>query len=463
MLDAYILNPPIKRVVLRNFKSIGEKGVDIEFKPLTVFFGPQGSGKSNILEMLWRFSRVISDSRSHNINHLAYEEPRYDDFEEIVHKYIKERSVGMQVHISLSSNQRELVKNYVDKAILKSASIDVKSLHNIRKIGSVGWGFEYSLSTSEVYQSTYIDDEVVVKIGLLKTSESTYEHMILHPGQLKGSAAPSSTSSLGPEAFKLTVRYGSEAYKEVCDALTDLSCTIVQLIVNALGDQVEWLTPLRGDIRPHVEASGEPDSVGLRGENVIVVMSMMAGDSRYEWLWEKVREWASKFKLSKVLAGYEGASRLHSTFEDPDLGFSLKTAYAGFGAKQLLPVIVQLFWPKQKVILIEEPEISLHPESQAKLPELFYDAIKMGKQVVITTHSPILPIALSRMVKKARTEGINIKANDLIAVYEVDKDEEGTKVSRLQLNDIGYIKGWIKSFREIEEELTREWEETLPE
>jgi len=56
-----------------------------------------------------------------------------------------------------------------------------------------------------------------------------------------------------------------------------------------------------------------------------------------------------------------------------------------------------------------------------------------------------------------------VKNSNLIAVYEVNKDEDGTKVSRLPLDDVGYIKGWVKSFRGVEEELCRGWEETLPE
>ena len=40
----------ISRVVIKNFKSIGEPGVDLELKPLTLLVGPNGGGKSSILE-----------------------------------------------------------------------------------------------------------------------------------------------------------------------------------------------------------------------------------------------------------------------------------------------------------------------------------------------------------------------------------------------------------------------------
>jgi len=42
----------ISRVSIKNFKSIGEPGVDLELKPLTLLVGPNGGGKSSILEAI---------------------------------------------------------------------------------------------------------------------------------------------------------------------------------------------------------------------------------------------------------------------------------------------------------------------------------------------------------------------------------------------------------------------------
>ena len=42
----------LSRVKIQNFKSIGEPGVDLELKPLTFLVGPNGGGKSSILEAI---------------------------------------------------------------------------------------------------------------------------------------------------------------------------------------------------------------------------------------------------------------------------------------------------------------------------------------------------------------------------------------------------------------------------
>ncbi len=107
--------------------------------------------------------------------------------------------------------------------------------------------------------------------------------------------------------------------------------------------------------------------------------------------------------------------------------------------------------------MIEEPEISLHPESQVKLVEMFAEAIKDGKQIIITTHSSLLVLSLNRPIRKG------VLKRDDVAIYDVTKTSKGTQVTPLELTDKGYIKGWIPSFKKVEQELMREWVQSLPE
>jgi len=90
-------------------------------------------------------------------------------------------------------------------------------------------------------------------------------------------------------------------------------------------------------------------------------------------------------------------------------------------------------------------------------------AIKMGKQIIVTTHSTILPVALSRMVRKAKEEKLCKDPNELIAIYEITKNkDEGTRERRLLLNNRGYMKEYMSSFYKVEKELLDEWWESLP-
>ncbi len=57
--------------------------------------------------------------------------------------------------------------------------------------------------------------------------------------------------------------------------------------------------------------------------------------------------------------------------------------HAGHGSRQVLAMITQLFLSKPgSIIMIEEPELSLHPDVQLLLPEVFADAVREGRQIL---------------------------------------------------------------------------------
>jgi predicted ATPase len=76
-------------------------------------------------------------------------------------------------------------------------------------------------------------------------------------------------------------------------------------------------------------------------------------------------------------------------------GFSM----LGYRSRQLLPVIAQLAYSDPKsVILVEEPETSLHLEYQRSLPVLFGLAVLEGEQVLVTTHSNYFSLSLDLII-----------------------------------------------------------------
>ena len=87
----------------------------------------------------------------------------------------------------------------------------------------------------------------------------------------------------------------------------------------------------------------------------------------------------------------------------------------GYGTSQILPVLTHLFLsPPGNRLLLQQPEVHLHPKAQAELSSLFVDCVKkpMNKSFLIETHSDY-------MVDRARTavrKGL-IPADDLSLIY----------------------------------------------
>lgn len=90
----------------------------------------------------------------------------------------------------------------------------------------------------------------------------------------------------------------------------------------------------------------------------------------------KLNEFLQKLELPELIIG----PGQNITFEYISVGFQ------GSGLRSLLPIISALTDPKIKVLLIDEPELSLEPKVQKLLRDLLYEVSK-EKLIVVTTHS----------------------------------------------------------------------------
>lgn len=73
---------------------------------------------------------------------------------------------------------------------------------------------------------------------------------------------------------------------------------------------------------------------------------------------------------------------------------------ASSSIKQLAPILLYLRYRASKgdFIIIDEPEMNLHPESQAKLLEALAILVNLGVKVLLTTHSPYFMSHLNNLV-----------------------------------------------------------------
>ena len=123
----------------------------------------------------------------------------------------------------------------------------------------------------------------------------------------------------------------------------------------------------------------------------------------------------------------------------------------GYGVSQALPVIVEsLLARPQSLLLVQQPEVHLHPRAQAALGSLFVDLHKtQRKNFVIETHSDYIIDRMRQEVAKGE-----IKAADVGILY-FEKHGNETQVYSLSLDKNGNILNAPPSYREffMQEEL----------
>ena len=99
----------------------------------------------------------------------------------------------------------------------------------------------------------------------------------------------------------------------------------------------------------------------------------------------------------------------------------------GFGASQVLPVLVLLACvPKTSVVILEQPELHLHPAVQAAPADAILETARVGRaQVIVESHSEYL---LSRLQRRV-AEGTVSKEDT--ALYFCDHDDRRSSIERL--------------------------------
>lgn len=117
----------------------------------------------------------------------------------------------------------------------------------------------------------------------------------------------------------------------------------------------------------------------------------------------------------------------------------------GYGVNQIIYLLAKLLRPQARVVLIEEPEVHLHPAVQRKLArEMGRIVQEEEKQVLLTTHSETFVSSLLALV----AEG-SFPARDL-ALYFCEKQGWRTNFTRQAVNEDGQVEGGLRSFLEAE-------------
>lgn len=129
---------------------------------------------------------------------------------------------------------------------------------------------------------------------------------------------------------------------------------------------------------------------------------------------------------------------------------------ASLGARQFFPVVVEsLTSAPGTALVVEEPELSLHPAAQVDAGIFFVATVARGMQVIASTHSPYVLLGICQQVRDG------VLPSRHVAVFNFKKGQYGTSVRRIKMNDNGQLLGWIPSFSEVDERLMRDWRGSL--
>ena len=189
-------------------------------------------------------------------------------------------------------------------------------------------------------------------------------------------------------------------------------------------DRVFYLGPLREfPKRDYLWARSRPQDVGRSGEKA--VDAILAATAEREM--RNVRAKAPRRPFQEMIAYWlremglihdfrveeikEGSNRWQATVTVREGGAEALLTDVGFGVSQVLPVVTLLQYVREgSTVILEQPEIHLHPLAQANLADVIINAaVHRGVQVILESHSEHLLLRLQRRVAEQQLPASDVK------------------------------------------------------
>ena len=198
-------------------------------------------------------------------------------------------------------------------------------------------------------------------------------------------------------------------------------------------------------VAPVVGPSGEHAANVLyakRDENVNEALTLPDASSRslLQQVEARMRTFFPGCRLEIQPVPYANAVTLGLRTSD-DTNFH-RPIHAGFGITQILPIVIAALVAKpEDLLLIENPEVHLHPAGQAQMGQFLAKVAHSGIQVIIETHSDHILNGVRRAVKA----GVLSAGQVAIHFFQSRLGDDAQVVSPV-LDSTGNIDAWPDGF-----------------
>lgn len=226
-----------------------------------------------------------------------------------------------------------------------------------------------------------------------------------------------------------------------------------------LATQVRYVGPLRR--APHRQFPSAPDpdlgEVGVEGEYCASVLQANRGTERYYPvpggapeqlpLLEAVKRWMVCFGLAEDLRVRQDIPLAFGIdVVPPGLERPVTLSAVGVGVSQVLPVIVQcLVAGPSALVVLEQPELHLHPAAQQRLADFFLACTAWGQNLLVESHSEYLVLRLRRRIAEDPTNRLK---DDLVLLFASRDNEGETVYEPIVLTNTGALDEWPDGFFE---------------
>lgn len=504
----------MRKLRIKNIKSFKDSG-EIEFKPITIFVGKNSCGKSSLI----RFPVVLAQTFTSNTDSSLMFYGRmidYGNYDDVVFKR-SEEGIHFEVHYDIDINNTqdsrymmfenqealEKLKESMNKEDKDIRDVSIRATINnknkrtyVEKVELfiennclVGFYKEDKVNRIEL---NYIreDNELIPEQYIMFAEKLTYDGFFPFYDMrdifsdivgivLYGDASQADLEKgqeMYNKLYSMANPFGDEDLDEnekkikIVKESMEYASTIMSHIYQLIHDEsmkITYIGPFRENPeRVYRDPERKSSNVGVRGENTSTVL--IRDYQKKQNVLSKISTWLEQTMGYKLLIKDMGSSLYQIMLEDEN-GIQSNILDVGFGISQVLPIITQLIISSvssrkylpgshipEKQIIIEQPELHLHPAAQADLADLFVDCIKKlpENRIILETHS-------EHMIRKFQIL-VADKSNDFsaddICIYYIDKNSDGiASVEEMKILPNGkFERKWPSGFFDKAHELSME-------
>lgn len=481
----------METIRIQNLKSIIDSG-EIELKDMTVVIGKNSSGKSTLLRVFPLLKQSIAKRLSSPI--LWYGD--YVDFGSF-NKALNKDSQNNEIKLTFSFKELPVTSGYLTFERLNmslSLTFDDKHIKEYL-INFSGFGELAFKLRGKKYYELYINNELVENIRFrpaiedsffpkkVATQKSFYNYqyrMMMDDFVFEsGTYRRINRDGLSPvvlafdkeERLKICKKLLKESPKFVFreddtkmtaekiadlfleEAISDLLNSVEKSFKSTF-ENVQYFGPLRsrGDRFYRVQGLNV-EEVDSNGDNAPMILYRMNDAEK-----KKFKDWCMDnlgfyYDTEDIGDGNESTSVIVRCDKNKD---NYNMTDVGFGYSQIFPIILSIWISffsnmkgrdvSHKIIVIEQPELHLHPAFQKKIIRTFFKLIELVKsrrkslQFVIETHSETIVNYLGYLV----SDGVIDKNVTNLLVCEKNNNE--SIFNKMIFNQNGTIQNWPTGF-----------------
>jgi hypothetical protein len=237
------------------------------------------------------------------------------------------------------------------------------------------------------------------------------------------------------------------------------------VVAHYLATSVHYLGPVRTTARAVASEAQYSRGVGVEGEITAAVLhgswdrptrylrpasngGLASGDEfAVEPLGQAVNEWMRALELGEVSTRDQARYGLEVTVRPPGLDVDLDLRNVGVGISQILPVVALcLRSAPGSLVMIEQPELHLHPAAQQRLADFLIAMMRSGRQLIVETHSDHMVARLRRRIAEDPRDALQ---EDIGFLYVTrDPESAATQYQEVEANIYGGLEDWPLGFFE---------------